>query len=63
MGYEVSLYFLALPSAETAIMRVSARVKQGGHNIPESIIRRRLIAGLRNFEAFDKSEAFLLIHM
>jgi predicted ABC-type ATPase len=56
MGYEVSLYFLALPSAETAIMRVSARVKQGGHNIPESIIRRRFIAGLRNFEAFYKSE-------
>ena len=56
MGYEVSLYFLALPSAETAIMRVAARVKQGGHNIPESVIRRRFIAGLRNFEAFYKSE-------
>jgi predicted ABC-type ATPase len=56
MGYEVSLYFLALPSAETAIMRVAARVKQGGHNIPESAIRRRFIAGLRNFETFYKSK-------
>ena len=56
MGYEVSLYFLALPSAETAIMRVAARVKQGGHNIPESVIRRRFIAGLRNFEPLHKSE-------
>ena len=56
MGYEVSLYFLALPSAETAIMRVAARVKQGGHNIPEAVIRRRFIAGLRNFEVCYKSE-------
>jgi predicted ABC-type ATPase len=56
MGYEVSLYFLALPSAETAIMRVAARVKQGGHNIPESVIRRRFIAGLHNFNNAYKCE-------
>jgi predicted ABC-type ATPase len=56
MGYEVSLYFLALPSAETAIMRVAARVKQGGHNIPESVIRRRFIAGLHNFDDAYKCE-------
>jgi predicted ABC-type ATPase len=56
IGYEVSLYFLALPSAEMAIMRIAARVKQGGHNIPESVIRRRFIAGLRNFETVYKSE-------
>lgn len=56
MGYEVSLYFLALPSAETAIMRVAARVKQGGHNIPESVIRRRFIAGLHNFDNAYKCE-------
>ena len=55
-GYKISLYFLALPSPETAILRVAARVRQGGHNIPESIIRRRFIAGLRNFEVFYKSE-------
>ena len=56
MGYKISLYFLALPSPETAILRVAAHVRQGGHNIPESIIRRRFIAGLRNFEVFYKSE-------
>jgi predicted ABC-type ATPase len=37
-------------------MRVAARVKQGGHNIPEAVIRRRFIAGLRNFEVCYKSE-------
>jgi predicted ABC-type ATPase len=37
-------------------MRVSARVKQGGHNIPESVIRRRFIAGLHNFDNAYKCE-------
>lgn len=56
MGYEVSLYFLALTSPEIAIMRVAARVKQGGHDIPESVIRRRFIAGLNNFNNAYKPE-------
>jgi len=49
-GYRVSLFFLTLRSAEVAIDRVARRVKQGGHNIPEAVIRRRFAAGLRNFE-------------
>jgi len=32
-GYRVSLYFLKLPDADTAIARVASRVRQGGHNI------------------------------
>ena len=49
-GYHVSLFFLALPDAEVAIARVAERVRQGGHNIPEGVIRRRFAAGLRNLE-------------
>jgi len=41
--------FLSLPSVEIAIGRVKARVKQGGHNVPEDVIRRRFAAGLANF--------------
>ena len=48
-GYRVSLYFLMLPHVETAIARVAERVRQGGHDIPESVIRRRFDAGLRHF--------------
>jgi len=48
-GYHVSLFFLALPSAEMAIARVAERVRQGGHSIPEDVIRRRFAAGERNF--------------
>lgn len=50
LGYHVSLFFLTLPSAEMAIARVAERVKQGGHNIPEDVIRRRFAAGKLNFE-------------
>ena len=53
--YQISLFFLSLPDAETAIARVAERVKQGGHDIPEAVIRRRFAAGLRNFHEAYKS--------
>lgn len=49
-GYRVKLVFFTLPSPEMAIARVTARVAQGGHNIPSSVVRRRFDAGLRNFK-------------
>lgn len=49
-GYRVSLYFLTLPDAQTAVARVAERVRQGGHDVPEPIIRRRYAAGWRNFQ-------------
>ena len=48
-GYEVILLFLWLESAELAIERVRIRVKEGGHDIPVSTIRRRFINGVSNF--------------
>ena len=50
MGYRVKLLFLQLSSADEAVARVAQRVSQGGHNIPDEVIRRRLAAGRRNFE-------------
>ncbi len=47
-GYKVELIFLWLSSAEVAVKRVEKRVSEGGHNIPEEVIRRRYSAGLRN---------------
>lgn len=49
-GYRVKLIFLQLASAEEAIARVAQRVRQGGHHIPESVIRRRFATGKANFE-------------
>ena len=49
-GYAVSLFFLTLPDVDMAIERVTERVRQGGHDIPEAVIRRRFSAGWKNFE-------------
>lgn len=48
-GYAVKLIFLSLQNVETAIARVAARVMQGGHNVPEEVIRRRFAHGIANF--------------
>lgn len=48
-GYRVELIFLKLNSADEAVARVAQRVKQGGHDIPATVIRRRFAAGLENF--------------
>ncbi len=47
-GYFVSLLFFWLPTPEQAIQRVAMRVSEGGHNIPEAVIRRRYVKGLSN---------------
>ena len=49
-GYRVKLIFLQLASAEEAIARVAQRVRQGGHHIPDDVIRCRFVAGKINFE-------------
>jgi predicted ABC-type ATPase len=48
--YHVKLIFLSLPTPEMAIARISARVAQGGHNVPSAVVRRRFESGLRNFQ-------------
>jgi predicted ABC-type ATPase len=54
-GYFVELVFLSLPSADAAVARVATRVRQGGHDIPEPVIRRRFEAGARNFREVYRS--------
>ncbi|MCR6639540.1 MAG: zeta toxin family protein [Sporocytophaga sp.] len=52
-GYIVSLVYFWLNTVDLAIERVGIRVKEGGHNIPEDIVRRRYKLGIRNlFERF-----------
>ena len=50
-GYQVKLWFLSLPNEEIAVSRVAHRVVQGGHNIPQHVIRRRFKAGIENLYA------------
>lgn len=54
LGYHVSLIFLSLPDVSAALNRVAERVRQGGHNIPETVLRRRFVIGRHNFDALYK---------
>lgn len=47
-GYRVTLLFFWLRSPELAMQRVAERVSKGGHDIPEDIIRRRYVCGIKN---------------
>jgi predicted ABC-type ATPase len=53
-GHRVTLYFLSLPTVEIALSRVGERVRQGGHNVPEDVVRRRFVSGRDNFETLYK---------
>lgn len=48
-GYHVHLLFLWLDNPELAVRRVAMRVRHGGHDVPEPVVRRRYEKGLRNF--------------
>jgi predicted ABC-type ATPase len=54
-GYEVTLVFFWLKSIKIAKERVKRRVKEGGHNIPPEIIKRRYSRGLKNFKTFAEA--------
>ena len=67
-GYHVHVLFLWLESADLAVDRVAARVRLGGHDVPEGTVRRRYKRGLRNlfglyipladsWQVFDNSRA------
>ena len=55
-GYSVKVLFFWLNSPELALQRVAERVAKGGHNIPEPVIRRKYVAGIRNFFRLFMSE-------
>ncbi len=48
-GYDVHFYFLWVPTVELALTRVRARVLEGGHDVPEGVVRRRFDRSIRNF--------------
>lgn len=37
-----------LPSAQAALERVARRMREGGHGVPDAVVVRRYVAGLRN---------------
>lgn len=63
-NYHVTLLYVWLESEEVAIERVAMRVAEGGHHIPEPIIRRRYRRGISNlFKLYlDLVDAWVLVN-
>lgn len=62
-GYFVTVLYFWLNSPELAVERVKVRVAEGGHNIPENVIRRRYDLGIKNmFNLYiPKADYWMLI--
>ncbi len=50
-GYKVHIFYLFVPTVDLALTRIRARVRQGGHDIPGTVVRRRYGRSIRNFFA------------
>lgn len=48
-GYTFQLMFVWLRSADLAVERVRERVRAGGHDVADHVVRRRYKTGLENF--------------
>jgi predicted ABC-type ATPase len=48
-GYRIHLFFLWIPDVKLSLARVANRVKMGGHDISEKVVRRRFHKGIKNF--------------
>lgn len=54
-GYSIHLFYLWVRSIDIALERIAGRVKMGGHNVPEDIVRRRYHRGSSNFAKLYRS--------
>ncbi|HLG03274.1 MAG TPA: zeta toxin family protein [Bacteroidia bacterium] len=48
-GYHIIIYFIFVRSIALSLKRIQNRVKEGGHNIPENIVKRRFKRTFENF--------------
>ena len=48
-GYDIKIVYLKLSSSRLALRRIAARVKQGGHTVPENDVVRRFERSWKNF--------------
>jgi predicted ABC-type ATPase len=47
-GFRLHMFYLWIPSAELALLRIRYRVESGGHDVPERDVRRRFTRTLGN---------------
>lgn len=56
-GYHIAIVYLRLRSAQLAVRRVAARVKQGGHDVPRRDLIRRFSRSWENFDRIYRALA------
>ncbi len=49
-GYNIEIIYLKLDTVNVSLERIAARVRSGGHNVPEADARRRFGRSWTNFE-------------
>ena len=70
-GYYIRLYYVGLNSVEESLVRIENRVKKGGHNIPDSDVKRRFYKRFEDLTAilqycdeatfFDNENGFVAV--
>jgi len=48
-GYNIHIFFLWVANVEVALSRIQERVLKGGHDVPETEVRRRYSRSIGNF--------------
>jgi predicted ABC-type ATPase len=48
-GYAVHIFYLWVPSAELTLARIKERVRRGGHDVAEVVVRRRFPRSIAHF--------------
>ena len=56
-GYRIDIVYLKLSSSRLALRRIAARVRQGGHNVPQADVVHRFVRGWDNFQRVYRSLA------
>lgn len=62
MQYKIIFIYVFLASVEQNLQRIQQRVKLGGHNVPEDVVRRRYAKSLLNFEPTYKMSDFWMLY-
>ena len=61
-GYQVVLIFIRITDAETSVERVSIRVAQGGHDVPDEKLRNRFSRTLENLQRAIDELPYALVY-
>ena len=54
-GYAINLLYFTVRDVETCLARITRRVSEGGHDVPENDVRRRFTRSIVNFPRYSSA--------